>query len=398
VKRTIAVIAALLPTTALAAGFSTVDRGVVALGSGGTGTARASDPAANVYNPAAATTDRGFLVSAGMVLAFPSVTAKSDGWEQPSDKDLVTPPMLHVRFSNGDYAAGASLTVPFGSSVNWPVSWPGRFELTKAKLTDLRISAFGGAKVGDFAFAVEPFLDLASLRIERMLDFVEEEGTTALDMSGRGFGVTLAAFYRPIDPLSLGLTYQSRSKIDFEGYADFEVPPEFTGRAQDGKVRTSIKLPDRITFGALYQATEELDVALDLELVLWSTVDRLALDFESDATPDTIQARNWHTTIAPRIGGSYAPAALDWLTVRAGLFLDPSPVPKDTVGPSSPDSTRFGVALGAGAELIGGFTLDAGYQLIVLTGAKSEAESATLRDVSYSGLVQLFGLSASYRL
>lgn len=390
-KISIAILVAAAPGAAHAGGFTTVDRGVVALGSGGTGTARADDPAANVYNPAAASTDRGFVLSAGMVLGLPSITAKSDSFEQASDKDLVTPPMLHVRFGNGDYAAGASLTVPFGSSVNWPVSWPGRFELTKAKLTDLRISAFAGAKLGDFALAIEPFLDLATLRIERSLDFIDQEGTTAIDLAGRGFGVTLAAYYQVIDSFALGLTYHSRSKLDFDGYADFAVPAEFSGRAQDGKVTTSITLPDRITLGALYQASEEFDVALDLELVLWGTVDRLALDFEAPEMDDVVQPRDWHTTVSPRLGGSYQPNALDWLTVRAGAYLDPSPVPKETVGPASPDSTRFGLTLGAGAKISENFALDAGYQLIFLTGAETPA------GVSYSGTVNLFGLSASYR-
>lgn len=379
------------PSMAHAGGFTTVDRGVVALGSGGTGTARADDPAANVYNPAAAATDPGFVLSAGMVLGLPSITAESEAWEQASDKDLVTPPMLHARFGNGDYAAGASLTVPFGSSVNWPLSWPGRFELTKAKLTDLRISAFAGAKLGDFALAIAPFLDLASLRIERSLDFIDQEGRTEMELSGRGFGLSLAAYYEPIDALALGLTYHSRSKIDFDGYADFAVPAEFSGRAQDGKVTTSITMPDRLTFGALYQATEELDVALDLELVLWGTVDRLAIDFEAPEMDDVVQPRDWHTVISPRLGASYTPTALDWLTVRAGAYLDPSPVPKETVGPASPDSTRFGLTLGAGAKVSESFGFDAGYQLIFLTGAETPA------GVSYSGTVNLFGLSVNYR-
>lgn len=386
-----------IATNAFAAGFATVDRGVVALGSGGTGTARADDPAANVYNPAAATTDEGFVVSAGAVLGFPSVTAKSDAWSVGSDADLVTPPMVHARFSNGDFAAGASLTVPFGSSVNWPVGWPGRFELRKAKLTDLRISAFGGASFGRFAVAAGPFVDIASLRIERALDFVEEEGETNIDMSAKGFGLSAALYFRPVDELALGLNYTSRSKLSFEGYADFSVPPEFSGRAADSKITTTMLLPDRVTLGALYAVSPELDLALDVELVLWSTVDRLALDFESETTADVVQPRNWHTTVVPRAGASYRPAVLEWLTVRGGLFLDPSPVPKDTVGPSSPDSLRFGLALGAGAEIAEGFAIDAGYQLIFLTGAKSEADSATLTGVEYSGLVNLIGLSATYR-
>ncbi len=394
-KSKIALLLFLFAANADAAGFTTVDRGVVALGSGGTGTANAEDPAANVYNPAAATTDEGFVVSAGAVLGFPSVTAKSEAWSVGSDADLVTPPMLHARFSNGDFAAGASLTVPFGSSVNWPVGWPGRFELQKAKLTDLRISAFAGASFDRFAVAAGPFMDVASLLIERSLDFVEEEGQTQIDMRARGFGATIAAYFRPSDQLALGLNYTSRSKLSFSGYADFSVPPEFSGRAQDTKITSIVRLPDRITLGALYAVNEELKLSADLELVLWSTVDRLALDFESAETADVIQPRNWHTTVVPRIGGAYQ--VLDWFQVRGGMFLDPSPVPKDTVGPSSPDSLRFGLAFGAGAELASGFAIDAGYQLIFLTGAKSEAESATLSGVSYSGLVNLIGLSATYR-
>ncbi len=375
-----------VPGAASAAGWSTADRSVTAMATGGAGAARTDDPGANAYNPAAGLFRPGLAAAAGVVIAAPILDATADGLDAGA-RGVVTPPLLHLRWAGESFGLGASFSVPFGTQVVWPDGWAGRFELQQAHVQVFRTEAFAGGRLGPVSFAAGAFVDVARLSFLRALDFVDTEGSTSIETRAHGFGGEASVFVRAFDALDLGLSYQSRSRLAFSGWADFSVPPEFSAKAADQRLTTRVTLPDRFRLGALYRVTDTVEVVADLELVLWSTIDQLALDFENEETTDQVQPRNWKTTVAPRLGASWR--ALDFLTLRAGFFVDPSPVPRSTVGPASPDSTRIGLTAGAGLEIYGGLGLDLGYQLLLFTG--QEAESGEMAGVRYGGQVHLFG-------
>lgn len=379
----------LVPGAAWAGGFSTADKSAAAMGVGGSVTARADDPGVAAYNPGAALMQAGLHFAGGTLLAAPTLWASGDGWTASTEGGVSTPPHLFARWSGESIGAGLALTVPFGSQVRWPDDWPRRFELVEAKLTVLRVTGYAGWHDERFAVAVGPFVDLGSLSLGRALDFIEAEGQVAVQTHAVGVGVTLGAFARVVDDLDVGLAYTSRSSLSLEGWADFTTPPELRGRATDSEVSARIVTPDRLALGALWRPADGWDVSLDLELYLWSTVDELVLDFAVETMSDSRQPRDWSATVTPRAGASYA--ALDWLRVRAGVFVDPSPVPASTLGPSSPDSTRVGVALGAGLALGARVGLDVGYQLLVFTGQTSTLEAVS--GVAFDGTAHLVGAS-----
>ena len=298
---------------------------------------------------------------------------------------------MHLAWSNEQFTAGATFSVPFGSKVAWPEDWARRFDVQQASLTVLRASAFAGYRWRNLAFAVGPFVDFGHLEIQRAIDFVDVEGVTSLDTRATGFGGHAAMFVRATDSLDLGLTYRSRSKLSLSGYADFSVPAEFRGRAPDQAVSTKIILPDRIAMGANWRVRPDLELTADLEAWVWSTVDELLIDFAEEGTSDVRQARDWRSTLVPRVGATWI--AFDWLKVRAGGYIDPTPTPKETVGPSSPDSTRLGLSLGATVSVLPSVDLSVAYQRIQFLGSTEQTEA-----VRFSGSADLAGASVSVRL
>src|ERR1044071_3088591 len=86
------------PASAQAAGFTTTDRSVEAMGTGGAGSTRTDDPGANAYNAATAAMTRGLSASAGAVIATARLDARGTGWEIESDGAPVVPPLVHVRY------------------------------------------------------------------------------------------------------------------------------------------------------------------------------------------------------------------------------------------------------------------------------------------------------------
>ena len=384
----------LITAEAGAAGLSTTESSAVAMGAGGTGTARSSDAAAGYYNPAAVTGEAGFRLSLGAVLASARLEASNEAFNASTDSGLAFPPNAHLSWSNDMFAAGASFTIPFGSSVRWKDDWERRFDVQEASFTVRRISAFFGGKIGPVSIAAGPFVDLATLETRRAIDFIEAEGSAKLETTATGFGGHAGVFVRAVDSLDIGLTYRSRAKLSFAGFADFSVPAELSGRAFDQAITAEVTLPDRIALGAVWRLNKEIELAADFEVYLWNTFDALVIDFAEEATSDVTQARDWSPTFVPRLGGSYA--VLDWLTVRAGAFIDPSPTPSNTAGPSSPDSTRLGVALGASAQLPWGIDVALAYQHLEFLGVTSEAEDT--KGIRFSGAADLVGLSLGLQL
>lgn len=384
------VAAAALPATASAAGWTTVDRSVAAMGAGGTGAARANDPAVAGYNPAAAIARKGLSATAGVVLASPRISAQGEALDAKTS-GLSTPPLLYAQWADGDLGFGASLTVPFGSSVTWPEGWADRFRLQEARVQVLRTTAWGGLRLGPVRIAAGAFVDVASLRFSRSLDFVATEGEAAIDTSATGFGGVAGVYAELTERWSLGLSYASRSRLDFEGWADFTRPAELSNSAMDQRVTSQVTLPDRFVFGARFCPLPELELVADLELVLWNTVDALRVDFEAPEMADLDDPRDWRPTVAPRLGATYR--ALSMLEARAGFFVDPTPVPGRTVSPSAPDSTRVGVSVGAGVAPLSWLEVDLAYQLVAFTGQSSEAD-----ETRYGGVAHLVGFSAAVRI
>jgi long-chain fatty acid transport protein len=206
-------------------------------------------------------------------------------------------------------------------------------------------------------------------------------------MDGTGVGVDLSVFYRATDAVDVGVSYKSRTSIDFEGGADFDAPVEFSVKTTDQQVRTHMTIPDKLTMGARW-SRDRLAVLADIDVTVWSVNDELVIDFEREETPDPIQTNNWSTTMGLRAGAEYA--ARETTIVRGGAFYDPSPASTENLAPSSPDSNRVGVTVGASHRVEEHVTIDAFYEYMHLLGRASNNMNAL--EARYGGHAQLVGV------
>ena len=76
------------------------------------------------------------------------------------------------------------------------------------------------------------------------------------------------------------------------------------------------------------------------------------------------------------------------------MLIDPTPSPQDTISPELPDANRVNIALGTGYQW-DKFAIDAGYQLVVITNAKTTY--APLPG-SYSGVANLLSVTFGFHL
>jgi len=385
---------------ARAAGSEFSDQSAWASATGGASTARANDPGAAYFNPAALADGRGLRVGQGMFFALPSLHAASNAgapgpaFDVSAEKSLKTIPYLSASWSDDNVTFGLSVHVPFGAAVTWPAGSALRFDAVESSLRVLRLAPFVGTRVGRVSFAAGPQIDFAELEATRATNMILTDGHVHLLLHGVGFGGQAAVFAQPTDELSLGLSYKSRALVPLHGDAAFDLPAAFAQQYPDQGVSARLKLPDRIAFGAAY-ALPRARVLADVTYTLWSFNDELSFQFAQPQTPPTTQKNGWRDTLAVRVGGEFDVSPTT--TLRAGAFVDglnnPA-APTENLSPSAPDMTRIGGSVGAGFQITKSFALDVFYSYFgMLSRASTSADSIL---ATYDGSAHIFGIGSRF--
>jgi long-subunit fatty acid transport protein len=120
--------------------------------------------------------------------------------------------------------------------------------------------------------------------------------------------------------------------------------------------------PHTLQFGAAFDVTEKLTVALDGEYALWSMAPSPYMGLDIDVSGDVLealglddalsvssleQAAGFHNTFGARLGVEYRFAPR--FTLRGGMFIRPTPVPRqDVPGTNILDGTAIGTTFGFG--------------------------------------------------
>lgn len=372
------------PAQALAAGFAIGEQGAASGALAGAATARPDLPEAGFYNPAgyvlmdAATpwSARGVL---GLTLIRPRLTHTSQEVETRAGSSFTPLPRVHLGGGTKWLGASASFDVPFGSSIDWGRAWPGRHELTSSSLQVLEFGANLASRPHRLlALSAGARLQTSALEIKRRVDVAAPERDARVHLLGeaRGLGLQASLLVMPLDSLTFGLTYRSRVTHDFKGVADFEdIPIELEDRAHDTPMSARFVMPSRLALGGAFDHATGV-VSADLEVWGWQTTRELVIDFEDEGMEDVRQPREWERTVAARVGYEHRLLA-ELLRLRVGAALDASPVPDETVGPSSPDGRRLTGSLGAGYVAPFGLSASLGVSYTRIM-ARDAAAQATL--------------------
>lgn len=398
--------ALLLPAPARAAGFLVYDLSAEALGKASAVSASTMEPAANWFNPANLAFMPGYGASVGVTPIVSSakftsdVTGETTTGAKGFDKSIFLLPAFYAHARLHDrFAIGLGVNVPWGLTVEWPEDWIGREFSIKAKLQAAVINP-------NFAFKLHSRLGAAvGVQVIRAAaDFTNglpsavggETGTVRLGGSTWGAGANVALTGKVIpEKLHFAVGYRSRVKLPFTGKVDFTVPePIFTPTLVDQTGKTSITIPDIITLGVLFKPTPTLELTFDANVVLWSTYDKLALNFSQEQTPDETLWRKNKDVATFRLGVDWSGLAKG-LHLRAGFIYDMNPAPKDYLSPSLPDANRVDVAVGVGYEHKW-LKVDVGYLMVYFL--KSQAGGLESPVGHYDTIAHLMGITLSFHI
>lgn len=398
----------------IAGGFQINEHGAKAMGMGGAFSAQANDPSAIYFNPAGLGFQKGINLMLGTTLIFPST--KFIGPTPSTNETKMKSQIFYPINVYGTYEMGYGLTFgigvynPFGLGTEWDKDWVGRNLSVKTDLKTFFINPSIAYKLDDqlsigiglsyvlanvnLKFRIPTFSSLLPLTPSSL------DGTAELDADGNGFNFNAGILYKPMNGLSLGVSYRHTTELKLDGTAKFTDMQALETYFPGGDGKTTITLPYNILFGIAYDIMPELTLEADFQYVGWKSYDTLDVQIEEGpASPLGVlqkgikSGKDWENSFLIRVGGEYR---MNEFSFRAGYIFDRTPQPDKSVEPMLPDADRHEVTFGLGYKLSENIDINFAYQFIMFKDRTVESPTNEFPG-SYKNNAHLFGLNIGYK-
>ena len=408
--------ALLISVQLFAGGFQINEQGAKAMAMADAFTGIANNPSAIFFNPAGITQLNGTQFLGGVSLIAPS--AKFIGpspltTEWKMENQIFTPFDIYATHQFSDrFFAGLGVNNQYGLGTKWPQDWIGNQLAVETNIKSFFFTPVIAYKFSDqFSLSAGAVIAYADVKIMNSIeDPLTGKADVLVDLTGNktGFGFTAGLMYKPINELSLGLSYRSKVKFDFAGTAT-STPAGFTYPGvgfipfPNGDISAPLTTPQNITFGIGIMPSPDLTLAADFQYVGWSSYDKLEITFKNyDLDPLTpgVQStesidRKYKNTFIVRGGAEYKFS--DVFALRGGIYFDKNPIKDEYVEPQLPDGNRIGFNLGFGYKFTPNFGVDFAY--LLLTVADRQVTNSVFGfNGTYKNFINIVGLDFSYNL
>lgn len=201
------------------------------------------------------------------------------------------------------------------------------------------------------------------------------------------YSFNAGVMYRPVDSVSMGLTYRGRTKTKFEGDVNVNGatnPVDGSKMNLSGSVDMEYDHPESIQAGVRYFASKKFSVEFDMTWTRWSILEKQVENVVLKGIPGIGNVpisfdheRDWEDTIQYKIGAEWG--LMDNVALRGGYTYDPTPVPDHTYDLGWPDTDRSIFNVGCGWGITENWVLDSVVQYVVSTPTrKVRGESSEL--------------------
>lgn len=340
-------------------------------------TARPLDASTIYYNPAGMGLLEGTHLLNGMNLFAYSVDYEAGMDSITSERGYFTPGhfFAHHTFANG-LSFGFGLYTPYGLGGAFPNDWAGRYIFTEVeqqvyffnpvvsvdlrkilpKAPEIYVAAgfrlaygttfmkqnvtFNAVSIANANGTIPWATTLLNNVLAR--NWTGKDTRVELDTDGFGTGLNIGILWRAREDLSIGVTYQSKIKITYEGTASFNPVGMNQALAELFFVNDTISMdfnyPDQVSVGIAYTPIDALTLEFDFWWGNWTEYKDLTVDFSNPLNTDIFLPQDFGHSYLLGLGAEYRPCAT--FPVRLGFAFDFTPVPDETVSPTMPDSDR----------------------------------------------------------
>jgi long-chain fatty acid transport protein len=381
-----------------AGGYQLNEQGARAVGMGGAFAATASDPSAIYFNPAGLAFQNGMNILGGINFIIPSTTYSpaSGSFMQSgsisTNSQVFTPFNIYGSYQiNDQIVVGLGIYNPFGLGTQWPNLWGqslaaspfagnylGSYLSVNASVATYYFNPTIAYKINDdlsVGLGISYVYATVDMTKSIPLGFINPalnglNGNNELKGTGNGFNADLGVIYKPIDKLSLGLSYRMTTKIDFSGNATYTNMNALAAGFPNGTGTATLPMPGNLYFGAAYMLSPDLRIEGDFQYIQWSSYDKLQINLPAPAGTKTY-AKKWNDEPILRIGIEYT-LNENW-TVRAGGIEDLTPQPASVTEPMLPDADRTDLTVGASYKITDKLYVDAAYMLVLFADKTAPA-------------------------
>ncbi len=395
----------LVPAQSYAGGYLIPNETARDLGLSESALANQQGAEAGIINPSALAGQEGLDVSANGELLI----NRSD-WSDPAlgsastIPQTTTPPAAAISYGmklpdDRAWGAGVAFDVPAGGALFWPNSWPGQESI---RTVDQRVYEIAFAA----AFQPVPYLKIgasynryqATEELHQGINYLDHFGDAGISMSGGANGFGLSAQFTVPDPrvpLAVAIAFHHTGDLDISGHAHFtDVPPAFQTMLHDQDVTETLKLPEKLFLGAAYEVMPNLKVMAAYDLERWSVYKNDT--FVGSSGLMITVPRNYNNAHVVRAGAEWQKTPfLPELTLRAGMLIDFSDQPSDTVSPTLSDGDKLGLSIGGGYDVIPGLRVDVGYQHVFYGDVKADGPENL--QGTYKSAADLISIGVNWR-
>lgn len=403
-----------------AAGYGLFQHGGRTTGQAGAFTARASDPSAVSFNPAAIARLDGFQFQGGLDFENDTDTIHDSQFGTFDAGHVIQfPPAAYASWRPGKdsrWAFGLGLDAPFWNTLDWkPLGFPARFEQKKFELTVFQLhpvvafrlsdrwSVGGGVRYLKGSLEQDDSRTFLVVTGPLHREAVEEQREAKSDVDGLGWDLAL---HYATERWGWGGVV--RSSVDLEGSGDsrfrirdFQLPPVAQSLfLPSGSVTQNFELPAEFSTGIWFAPYPELRIELDAAWQKWSDVGSSDVRFGPGGL--TLQGEtlsrfgNWDDTLSIRLG--VEGDLNDQVSLFGGIAREESPVSGAAVSPGFPRGDALVYAVGATYNFPQ-ISFDLGYSLHEHERNRVEPGDPPVSagDVSYTARATVWSASARWR-
>lgn len=358
-----------------AGGYQVRLQGQKQTGIGLIGAPFAYDASSLFYNPGGlGLLENNFSFSAGVSGIMSNAVFQKTGtdYQAETDNPMSTPFYGYFSAKIGDaISLGIGAYTPYGSSVNWPEGWAGRYLIDEIALQAIFIQPTVAYHIGDkFGIGAGFIYSTGNFDLTRSL-YYNDNSSVNLKGEASNIGFNVGVMYKPIEGVTIGIDYRSKIVLEVEdGDAIFTIPQSLSTQIpEENKFKAELPLPANLDFGMAVELDEKWTLAFEFNWIMWSIYDSLKFEFEQEGEAlNSSSPRKYRNTIIPRIGAEYR--LNDMFHFRAGAYYDPSPTDPEYFTPETVSLNTIAFTLGASIYPVKGLSID--LSLLQLIGLEAE--------------------------
>lgn len=351
-KLAVLLAAALLADVSYGAGFALYEFSGRSTAMGGAVVANKAEPASLASNPALITELEGTQAQIGVTAVTAKAETTVNGDTRGLEHDVWYLPNFYLTHKWSDeisFGLGAFSRYGLGGTYkNWN-NWAGSQLAYDVKLETVSYTPTIAVKAND-QFSVA--MGLEAMTIDFTQNSVANFSplyTYEIHGEGISWGGNFSLIYRPewAEKWAIGALYRTKVKQNLNGYIHTSTGTNLGPTLLNANAKGSINLPDSISTGVSFQATDKWLLEAGVVGTFWSSYDQITIEYKDQETAPTIHNRKeYQDTIRVNFGTEYN--LNEAWALRAGYVFDKSPINDSAMDTLVPVDDRHIVSVGFG--------------------------------------------------